>query len=202
MLNPEIYAEKIFYYKNIIDDPYSIIDFLENEDEEYQNNNGIGKWEEWKTSSDEQYQFGEKKNINTEKAKRAEDRIKNIYDTINFAINKVLDDYKEKTGDDIGSLQSYGIAKYFPGREMGEHVDFDLKSVDSKKINLIPTISSILYINSDYVGGELEFPKQGFSIKPDAGSMVIFPSVKPFYHKSTEIVEGYKYMIPLFCYKA
>lgn len=201
MLNPEIYLEKIFYYTNIIDNPQEIISFLENEDEDYQSDNGIGKWEDWKTSSDDPYQFGERKNINSNLAENSEEKIKNIYLTIDNAIKNTIFDFKEKTKEDIGEVQSYGIAKYFPGRQMGEHVDFDLKSIDSSKISLIPTISSVLYLNDNYVGGEIEFPQQDIVIKPSAGSMVIFPSVEPFYHKSNEIIEGYKYIIPIFCYK-
>ena len=201
MLKPKIYYEKIFYYENVIDNPQEIIYFLENENEEYQKNNGIGEWEQWKTSGDEPYQFGEKKVINSEIVKKSKEKSKDIYTKIDSSIEKVLLDYKNKTMDNIGEPQSYGIARYFPEKEMGEHVDFDLKSVDSAKASLFPTVSCVLYLNDNYIGGEIEFTKQDVFIKPSAGSMIVFPSVEPFYHKSNKTMTGYKYVVPIFCYK-
>lgn len=201
MLSPKTYCEKIFYYEKVIDNPEEIIYFLENENQEYQKKNGIGEWEPWKTSGEEPYQFGERKIIKSEIIKNSEEKTKNIYTKIDSSINNVLKDYKSKTIDDVGDPQSYGIARYFPEKEMGEHVDFDSKSVDHGNITFIPTISSVVYLNDDYLGGEIEFPRQEVFIKPSAGSMIVFPSVEPFYHKSNKTITGYKYVVPIFCYK-
>jgi predicted 2-oxoglutarate/Fe(II)-dependent dioxygenase YbiX len=59
-------------------------------------------------------------------------------------------------------------------------------------------MSAVLYLNDDYEGGELNFKDQNITIKPEAGSIVIFPSVAPFYHESKEIISGNKYMCPAF----
>jgi predicted 2-oxoglutarate/Fe(II)-dependent dioxygenase YbiX len=201
MLNPKIYFEKIFYYQNIIEKPEEVVYFLENENQEYQNNNGIGYWEKWQTSGKEPYQFGEKKTINYEKIKNSENKTKNFFNKIDIAINKVLLDYKEKNTEDIGEPQSYGISKYFTEKEMGEHVDFNLKSMKRQGNFMFPTVSSVLYLNDDYEGGEIEFPRQKIFIKPSSGSMIVFPSTEPFYHKSNKIISGNKYVVPVFCYK-
>jgi hypothetical protein len=47
----------------------------------------------------------------------------------------------------------------------------------------------------------LAFPEQDIKIKPEAGSLVIFPSVKPYFHASTPLVSGNKYMCPAFMFK-
>lgn len=201
MLELEIFADKIFYYKNAMTNPQTIIDFIESTDEEIDDSMGIGQWEDWKTSSEDPYHFGEKKLINSTAAENSTKEIKEIYEKIINSINSVIEDYQNRTNEDIGDLQSFGISKYYPGAEMGPHVDFDIKSVDSAKIKLTPTISAILYLNDDYEGGNLYFMEQKIDIKPEAGSMVIFPSVKPFFHESKKIKNGQKYMIPLFCYK-
>jgi predicted 2-oxoglutarate/Fe(II)-dependent dioxygenase YbiX len=198
MLKPKVYSSDIFYYEGVIKNTKDIIYFLENNAEV---SGGIGEWEDWKTSSDEAYQFGEKKVINSEILKNSKGKEHDIYMNIDNAIKDVLLDYKIKTKKDIGSPQSYGIARYFPGKEMGKHVDFDLKSMDRKELSLVPTISSVLYLNNDYIGGEIEFPHQEVFIKPSAGSMIVFPSTDPFYHKSNKTETGYKYVVPIFCYK-
>jgi len=74
---------------------------------------------------------------------------------------------------------------------MGPHVD-DYGNGDD------PNISVVLYLNDDYVGGELFFREQGVKIKPEAGSIVIFPSVEPYYHESLPVESGIKYMAPGF----
>ena len=59
-------------------------------------------------------------------------------------------------------------------------------------------IGSVVYLNDDYTGGELEFPNQNVKIKPEAGSIIVFPSSVPYLHQSNEILSGEKYMCPGF----
>jgi hypothetical protein len=60
-------------------------------------------------------------------------------------------------------------------------------------------ITANLYINDDYVGGEILFldktTKEIVKYKPKAGDMVVFPSQDPYYHAVNEISEGHKYFI-------
>ena len=77
---------------------------------------------------------------------------------------------------------------------MGPHVD-------SYGDERSPVISVVAYLNDDYQGGELYFPNQNIKIKPEPGSIVVFPSIAPYFHASLPIVSGVKYMIPGFWYK-
>ena len=61
--------------------------------------------------------------------------------------------------------------------------------------------AGFLYLNDDFEGGDVIFREQGINIRPEPGSLLIFPSVKPYYHESTEITSGYKYMCPAFMFK-
>lgn len=84
-----------------------------------------------------------------------------------------------------GSYNS--IQRHYPGSKFDYHVDsqgFDGKA-DS---NVIYT--SVIYFNDDYNGGELDFPKQGVTFKPSAGSLVIFNSDPEFVHGVKEIELG------------
>jgi Rps23 Pro-64 3,4-dihydroxylase Tpa1-like proline 4-hydroxylase len=71
---------------------------------------------------------------------------------------------------------------------MGKHVD----SGDDGPQN--PVISVVAYLSDDHEGGELNFDEQGLTIKPKAGSIVVFPSRKPYFHASLAVTEGTKYV--------
>ena len=61
--------------------------------------------------------------------------------------------------------------------------------------------SMICYLNNDYEGGEIEFPNHNISIKPEAGSLLIFPGQEPFLHKVNDIRSGERYTSHLSVYK-
>jgi hypothetical protein len=54
-------------------------------------------------------------------------------------------------------------------------------------------ITAILYLNSEFTGGQINFPKQDVSIEPTAGKLVIFPSNKNFRHEVRPILSGWRY---------
>jgi hypothetical protein len=56
----------------------------------------------------------------------------------------------------------------------------------------------ILYLNSDYEGGDLYFPEHEISIHPNAGSMYIFSGGVENIHGVTEITSGTRYSIVSF----
>lgn len=56
----------------------------------------------------------------------------------------------------------------------------------------------ILYLNSDYEGGDLYFPEHDISIHPNAGSMYIFSGGVENIHGVTEITAGTRYSIVSF----
>lgn len=56
----------------------------------------------------------------------------------------------------------------------------------------------ILYLNSDYEGGDLYFPEHKISIHPNAGSMYIFSGGVENIHGVTEITKGTRYSIVSF----
>jgi alkylated DNA repair dioxygenase AlkB len=120
-----------------------------------------------------------------------------IVATILNAINLCVADYSKSLNKDLGFLPNeVTIRKYFPPAQMGPHIDCE---EDDDEARL--TASIVLYLNDDYVGGDLAFPEQDIKIKPEAGSLVIFPSVKPYFHASTPLVSGNKYMCPAFMFK-
>lgn len=190
--------EKIFYYKNILSNPYSFIDSIEKLDLINSNTSHIGKWQKWTASNtDEQYGISKNGTFSNMQYKTSEDMQASL---ISYQIKAISDlcfaNYKTETGVEPLKLPDYfSIRKYDTGADMGKHVDSEDPTDKSH-----PVVSGVLYLNDDYEGGEIYFPEQDIKIKPEAGSMIMFPSYRPYFHHPLAITSGNKYMIPFFWY--
>jgi hypothetical protein len=62
--------------------------------------------------------------------------------------------------------------------------------------------AAIIYLNDDYIDGELFFPNKTFEIKPSSKSLVIFPGTEEFTHGVKAPGEGpIRYVLPSFISK-
>jgi len=190
MPNVERYG-KIHYYKNIINNPNELIDVIEKSDTKSTENTSITKWKEWHASGEPPYVFGYQKRFSHNVDQETDPDFQYINKTITKAITESSLSYANDYNIDIGSLMPLSISKYLTGKSMGPHVD-DYGNGDN------PNISVVLYLNNNYEGGDLYFKEQDIKIKPEPGSIVIFPSVEPYYHESLPIESGVKYMCPGF----
>jgi len=61
-------------------------------------------------------------------------------------------------------------------------------------------ITTTMYINDDYEGGDISFYINGTFVdyKPEPGSILIFPSKPPFYHGVKKIKNGQKFLVRKF----
>lgn len=84
---------------------------------------------------------------------------------------------------------TFTIRKYDTGYEMGPHSDTYTGSKDFG-------ISAVVYLNDNYEGGELSFPEYNVKLKPEAGSIVMFPSNTV--HEALAVTKGEKYFAPFF----
>jgi hypothetical protein len=55
--------------------------------------------------------------------------------------------------------------------------------------------TSIIYLNDDYEGGELYFPRFDLTIKPKQGDVLVFPSTYIYEHASLPMKSGTKYSV-------
>jgi predicted 2-oxoglutarate/Fe(II)-dependent dioxygenase YbiX len=53
-----------------------------------------------------------------------------------------------------------------------------------------------MYLNNDYQGGEIEFVNSGVKLKPEAGSIIFFPSNFLYVHEVYPIESGFRYSMP------
>lgn len=188
----------IIYYENVLSDPYGFIDKIEFLDKANENSSNIGKWQTWSASNSDQKYGISKDGIFSNMQYLTEEDIETSL--ISYTIKAISDlcfaNYKKNTGVDILKLPDYfSIRKYDTGADMGKHVDSEDPTDKSH-----PVVSGVLYLNDDYEGGEIYFPEQNIKIKPSAGSMIMFPSYRPYFHHPLEITSGNKYMIPFFWY--
>jgi hypothetical protein len=101
----------------------------------------------------------------------------------------------------------YNIVEYKVGEMLGLHTDDGSKYLDGNLIYEAGTstghpsrdISTVVYFNDTYTGGEIEFPNLSIKVKPKAGTLIAFPSKGDlFQHQSLEIKSGKKWITPCF----
>lgn len=57
------------------------------------------------------------------------------------------------------------------------------------------TVSMSFYLNDDYSGGEIDFPRFGLKIKPKANQMIMFPSNYVYNHTVHPVIDGTRYAV-------
>ena len=191
--------EKINYYKNVIDNPLELINLIESTDAYLNENTSITKWRQWSASNGD-YVFGEQKWILNSITTETDSSLLLINKKIKDVIEYYSNEYAKEYQIELGYLTPLSISKYYVGKSMGLHVD-SYGNDNNGKDEISPTLSIVVYLNDDYEGGELYFKNQRVTIKPSAGSIVIFPSNMPYLHESKIIKKGTKYMSPGFWYK-
>jgi hypothetical protein len=107
-----------------------------------------------------------------------------IYQKLKYCI----DDYARYWGINVVYYEAFNFVKYEgAGTHFKIHADHGPAYVT--------TISIVAYINEDYEGGELYFPRFDLTIKPKTGDVVIFPSTYIYEHASNDMISGTKYSI-------
>jgi predicted 2-oxoglutarate/Fe(II)-dependent dioxygenase YbiX len=196
-IRPKIYAEKIYYYENVINNADNLIVQIEESDSKLSDSDSITSWRPWTAPMEKDtYVFGEIKHTDDSKIETSSEVSASTHRALKEALRLVGVDYAKSLDIDYAEPRSISISKYRTGAFMGSHVD------DYGQKGIVPIMSAVIYLNSDYEGGELYFLDQDVLIKPKAGSVIVFPSKEPFYHESLPIKSGIKYMVSAFWVKS
>jgi hypothetical protein len=83
--------------------------------------------------------------------------------------------------------ETYAILKYGEGQQFTNHID-DHPSYHRR-------ISTVYYLNDNYVGGEINFPRFNITFKPKANQMIVFPSTYVYNHSVSPVTEGERYAV-------
>jgi len=84
------------------------------------------------------------------------------------------------------------LLRYQEGEQYKAHVD---NVAGAGLVEGARQLSAVAYLNDDYLGGELSFPRQSIKFKPAAGDVLMFPSNFCYPHASLPVVQGTKYSV-------
>ena len=99
------------------------------------------------------------------------------------------------------SYEPVQFLSYPPGGHYKEHIDTEAYNYETRKWEILdmPTgrrdISFLFYLNEEFGGGEIEFPRMGLTIKPKTGMMIAFPSYKEYPHKVHPVTWGTRHTL-------
>jgi Leucine-rich repeat (LRR) protein len=188
--------DNIIYYTGVIPDPNGFVNQIESLDLSNDNTTQISKWKTW-TASDHDVEYGLSKDGMFSNMQYYTDEDLDTSMMV-YQIKLISDlcfaNYSHITGAPRLKLPDYfSIRKYNSLADMGQHVD-----AEDPTDKAHPVVSGVLYLNDNYEGGEIYFPEQDIKIKPEAGSLVMFPSYRPYFHHPLPVTSGSKYMVPFF----
>lgn len=98
----------------------------------------------------------------------------------------IQEDYKRHYRTSSSLQEDYSILKYGPGQKFVDHVD----SYDDNR-----NISIVYYMNDDYEGGEIVFPRFNIKHKPEKDEMLLFPSIYVYNHEVLPVISGVRYSV-------
>jgi hypothetical protein len=109
----------------------------------------------------------------------------NIYNEISSILYMCLNHYQQVFHINMNYMEAINFVKYGPGQHFAVHADhgFSYSCV----------VSSVMYLNDDYEGGELWFPYLDIKYKPEYGDIILFPSTYIYAHASLPVISGTKY---------
>lgn len=110
-----------------------------------------------------------------------------LQDILDQKIKPLVKEYAKTRNINGLEHQHYHVVKYTKGQFFAEHTDAT-EEYPRK-------ISVLFYLNDDYSGGTITFTKLNRSIKPDKGTVIIFPSSDEFSHSADPVQDGTKYVV-------
>jgi hypothetical protein len=114
--------------------------------------------------------------------------LKQMHELAFNSIHPNVQDYGAYWGVGVNFYEAFNFVKYDgPGTHFKIHADHGPAYVT--------TVSVVAYLNEDYEGGEIYFPRFDLTIKPKTGDIVIFPSTYVYEHASNDMISGKKYCI-------
>lgn len=220
--------EEVYLYEDVIENPAELLELIESLDDDESVYPVIPEWGFWFSNSQDGHSFGSKKDFAPERIDEIagnpkEETVRYIVDSIKNGVKNVAESYYKDRGlEGAPNISPFtGIMKYREGCEMGAH--FDAQAGDRSL-----KYSIVMYLNENYEGGEISFiirpydlrnPKNSdlqpipdaddernkeltdFTLKPKAGSALIFPSTHPFKHCVHVVKSGDKYIFPGFVFQ-
>jgi Rps23 Pro-64 3,4-dihydroxylase Tpa1-like proline 4-hydroxylase len=203
-MNFEIPALGLVYYKNAIDNPQELINKIESLELKRQEAEKDGYASQWvKPWIPWEYDHGgtEKTIFNWQKflPKPEDINQSDIFYNEQYEISSTLFNGLESCLNHYFTLYPYA-QKNIKSRERTMHL------LKYEKAGFLPAhsdhgissrvLSAVLYLNDDYEGGNIKFQHAGVDLKPEAGSIIFFPSNYVYVHEVDAMISGTRYSLP------
>jgi len=112
-----------------------------------------------------------------------------LHEEIYQKLKYCVDDYARYWGINVVYYEAFNFVKY-----EGEGTHFNIHADHGPAYNC--TVSAVIYINDNYEGGEIKFPRlDNYVHKPRVGDIAIFPSNYIYEHASLPMKSGTKYCV-------
>lgn len=101
------------------------------------------------------------------------------------------------TGHQVEWFEQPEVLRYEPGGYYKHHADayYFLPEQRAWTKSVDRDISMLVYLNDDYEGGELDFKRLSYALKPKAGMLVWFPSDVRYEHMAMPVLSGRRYSL-------
>jgi hypothetical protein len=177
MFNPEFYGNNICHFTNSLSEPELLIKYIEDTENLPETQDVIGLWE------------NDIKNITAEGVEITNPKalyiVNSVYSGMMFCSNMYK---KMKSIDsDVKISKNFSVNKHTISQELNYNSSY------TKPQNCVWA-----FLNDDYEGGEINFIKQDVRMKPQAGSVLIFPASIEFEYTFDPITSGARYIVPNF----
>jgi len=112
-----------------------------------------------------------------------------LHEEIYQKLKICIEDYAKYWGIHVVYYEAFNFVKY-----EGEGTHFNIHADHGPAYNC--TVSAVIYINDDYEGGEIKFPRlDNYVHKPRVGDIAVFPSNYIYEHASLPMKSGTKYCV-------
>jgi len=112
-----------------------------------------------------------------------------LHEEIYQKLKYCIDDYARYWGINVVYYEAFNFVKYD-----GSGTHFNIHADHGPAYNC--TVSAVVYINDDYEGGEIKFPRLDNVVHtPRVGDIAIFPSNYIYEHASLPMKTGTKYCV-------
>jgi hypothetical protein len=194
----EILAPGMVYYRNAIPEPEETIVTIEYMQHQLQSGvrSAAQPWHEWNGANPDTEKFCIRHFIVEPNKTNEKDLLykeislvyNNIFNGINEAFNHYSTELYPAASKNIKSTEGMlSILKYSKMGYLPQHQD---QGVSSR------VLSTVGYLNDNYSGGEIYFPYVDVTVKPEAGSVIFFPSNFIYVHEVKPMSNGIRYAVP------
>ena len=136
----------------------------------------------------------------------------NYYDALNIFKN-VFDHYVEKNKERLSLNITSSVENNIDVKQMPERTWIEQKNMIVRKytegsfmlphgdggVGIVPSFTALLWFNEGFEGGELEFPDLNLIVKPEMGSVLVFPS--RLEHGVKTLISGERFVTSAYLYE-